>query len=153
MTRLAAGKAAPALGDHVAAVGGADGIFKAKRSPCPRPTPPCDPTAVTNTRQRHRVEYVKYRDLCRRCRPRARARALACGSQAGFCKDEPTLLAIIKDDEKEAGHFYPKGDWDKYGTGLVISTQFEREDYKEFLSGSWPDWPWGNFMELCVKVD
>jgi hypothetical protein len=39
------------------------------------------------------------------------------------------------------------------GHGVVVTTHFQPEDYREFLSGSWPEFPFDEMAEFTVKHD
>jgi hypothetical protein len=74
---------------------------------------------------------------------------LAC-SHAGKKED---FGAFIPEAEKTGGIFVPKGDWYDKGSAMIMSTQFGAEDYREFLGGSWPEFPFDSMVELVVKQD
>ncbi|KAK3237800.1 hypothetical protein CYMTET_52148 [Cymbomonas tetramitiformis] len=73
--------------------------------------------------------------------------------KAGFGKDLAAFDKIIREVDKQDGPIAPKGLWDDFGSGLVVTTQFAPEDYKEFLLGAWADWPWDNFHEIIIMSE
>ena len=51
------------------------------------------------------------------------------------------------------GMFIPKGDWTDKGHGCVVTTQFQADDYREFLLASWPEFPFAAMKELVIKAE
>ena len=47
--------------------------------------------------------------------------------------------------------FIPKGDWTDKGHGCVVTTQFQADDYREFLLASWPEFPFAAMKELVTR--
>ena len=55
--------------------------------------------------------------------------------------------------EKIGGIFVPKGDWYDKGNAVIVSTQFGADDYAEFLTGSWEEFPLSEMVQLTVKPE
>jgi hypothetical protein len=70
-----------------------------------------------------------------------------------FGKDSELHDKFVQDGEKEGGVFVPKGDWSDKGHAVVATTLFQPEDYREFLQGSWPEFPFDQMAEFTVKHD
>ena len=70
-----------------------------------------------------------------------------------FGKNSELHEKFVQDGEKEAGVFVPKGDWSDKGHAVVVTTLFQPEDYREFLQGSWPEFPFDQMAEFTVKHD
>lgn len=49
--------------------------------------------------------------------------------------------------------FAVRGDWLDKGQAVIVTTQFQAEDYREFLQGSWPEFPFDGMKEIVVKHD
>ena len=61
--------------------------------------------------------------------------------------------ALVPDSEKIGGIFVPKGDWYDKGNAVIVSTQFDADDYAEFLTGSWEEFPLSEMVQLTVKPE
>ena len=62
-------------------------------------------------------------------------------------------IEFVKDADKESGAWAPRGDWLDKGQATIVTTQFQAEDYKEFLTGSWPEFPFDQMTEIVVTHD
>ena len=61
--------------------------------------------------------------------------------------------ALVPDSEKIGGIFVPKGDWYDKGNAVIVSTKFDADDYAEFLTGSWEEFPLSEMVQLTVKPE
>ena len=59
---------------------------------------------------------------------------------------------IVKDEERDSDVWAPRGDWVEKGHGVIVTTQLSSEDYREFLSSAWPEFPFSSMKEIIVKA-
>jgi len=74
----------------------------------------------------------------------------------GFGTDTELHEKFVRAEEKRdlpGAVWSPRGDWTDKGHGVVMTTQFNPEDYREFLSGSWPEFPFDEMKEIIVVHD
>ena len=72
--------------------------------------------------------------------------------QPGFGKDDAAQSRFVRPEDKTDGVWLPRGDWAEFGHGVVLTTAFQPEEYRELLAAAWPQFPWSKLVELVVSA-
>ena len=58
----------------------------------------------------------------------------------------------MRPEDKTDGVWLPRGDWAEFGHGVVLTTAFQPDEYRELLAAAWPQFPWSKLVEFVVSA-
>ena len=67
----------------------------------------------------------------------------------GWNANKEAIEGILREEDKKPDAASGKDPFFNRGTQVVVTTYFEPGDYKEFLKGAWPEFPFGQ-MDVYI---